>query len=271
MMILRTAFVWVAALLLSVVLLLALPQIARAEDTVMTVATQPAADATSPEAVAWLDRIQEKSSQIKTLQADLRYDRNQGLVGDKQRRFGTLVFQTGPPKKYAIHFDRLLVDGRIDKQDRWYIFDGTWLVERLDAEKQFTKRQIVAPGTAADKADPLDLGEGPFALPITAKKDRLLQRFNVALVASEKDDPANSIHLKLTPRENFKSDYTQVDMWYDRASLLPVHVRTLDESENETVILVTKPRVNDPVEDKVFDTSEPKGDGWRVETTPWEN
>ncbi len=258
-----------AALLFGLALL-APQQGCRAQDAAAQVATQPA-DATSPAASDWLDRIQQKSSQIKSLQADLRYDRNQGLVGDKQRRFGSLVFQAGPPKKYAIHFDRLLVDGRLDKQDRWYIFDGQWLVERLDAEKQFIKRQIVAPGAPADKADPLDLGEGPFALPITAKKDRILQRFSVAVIDAEKDDPVNSVHLKLTPRENFKSDYTQIDMWYDRESLLPVRVRTLDESENETVILMTKPRVNEPVDDKVFDTGEPKGDGWRIDTTPWEN
>ena len=230
----------------------------------------PASAPLDPAVEQWLDRLQEQSEQTKTFQGNVRYDRNQKLVGDRQRRFGTLVYAVGPPAKFAVHFDRLVVDERVDKQDRWYIFDGQWQVERIDDEKQFIKRQVVAPNAPPDRANPLGIGEGPFVLPVTMKKDRILKCFDVSLVEPAPAELPNTVHLKLVPKPNRRSDYSQIDLWYDRASLLPVRAQALDESENETVIEVSKPRVNEPVEEKVFDTDEPKEAGWHVEVTPWE-
>src|SRR5262245_27236656 len=74
--------------------------------------TQPAVEAKIDPAVdALLDRIEAKSKDLRTFKADLRYDRNQILVSDKQRRFGSIVYVVGPPAKFAVHFDRLVVDG----------------------------------------------------------------------------------------------------------------------------------------------------------------
>jgi hypothetical protein len=235
-------------------------------------ATRPAEDAAvDPAADELLTRIEARSKDLRTFRANVRYDRNQVLVGDKQRRFGSIVYVVGPPAKFAVHFDRLLVDGRVEKQDQRFIFDGRWLVERKDAEKQFTKRQVVAPDAPKDQADPLNLGEGPFALPVTAKKERINRKYNAVLVPADKElDPKNTVHLKLTPRAGVKSDLTRIDLWYDQETLLPVQARTLDDSENESVILVSNAVVNEKVDEQVFDTTEPQERGWNVEIVPWE-
>lgn len=234
--------------------------------------TQPAAEVKIDPAVEdLLTRVEAGSKDLRTFNADLRYDRNQALVGDKQRRFGKIVYVVGPPAKFAVHFDRLVVDGRVEKQDQWFIYDATWLVERNDAEKSFSKRQVVPPDAPKDRADPLNLGEGPFALPITTKKDQILKKYDVTIEPAVKEaDPKNTVHLKLTPRAGVKSGLTRIDLWYDKDTLLPTQARTLDESENETVILVSKIVVNEAVEEGVFDVTEPKERGWNVQVVPWE-
>lgn len=226
---------------------------------------------------ALLSRIEQRADQIDTLHAKLTYDRIQGLLGDKQRRFGELWYDGRTPARFAVHFDKLYVNGRGDKQNRWYIFDGQWLVERLDDRKQFIKRQIVAPPTKDNprpkQADPLALGEGPFPVPIKIKKDQVLKRFDVKLIeADEKTDPkgAPTHHLRLTPKKDRPIDLTQIDLWFDQSSLLPVKVRTTDDSENETVVSLRNAVTNKPIDKKTFDTSVPKTRGWLIEIKPWE-
>ncbi|MCC7145855.1 MAG: hypothetical protein IT443_05370 [Phycisphaeraceae bacterium] len=306
-------------LLFSVVSLLACQSApAHGEQSPPTAATEPAtaevsppADetsapaqgiVTSPQAEEWLDRIAKRHRSLKTLKATLVYDRLQGILGDKQRRFGTLFYTAGPPGKFALHFDRLLVDERLEKQDRWYIFDGHWLIERLDERHQFLAHEIVpprstpgstpgsAPGSdgvneprtsvsgdsppansdATKSPDPLALGQGPFAVPISPDKDRLLRRFSAVVIESAEDDPANSVHLRLYPKPGARIDYTQVDSWYDRDSLMPLRVRTIDDSENESLVQLSKVEENPMLDEKLFNTKPPTERGWEVQISPWE-
>ncbi len=234
--------------------------------------TSVVAPEVSPDVEQWLGKIERAASKIRTLQAKLRYDRTQGLVGDHQRRFGRLIYFTGPPARFVIHFDYLLVDRRLDREDRSYIFDGQWLIERYDKEKLFIRRQVAPapqPGDDRSSADLLALGQGPFPLPVSQKKDQVLERFEVTLVEPADSDPANSVHFHLTPKHDHDHQLTQVDLWYDRDTLLPVRIATLDESENESVVEITQPKLNVAVDPAVVDTTAPQDLAWRVEVIPW--
>lgn len=234
-------------------------------------ATVPAATAlpaSDPRAEAWLERIGRKHAEARTLTAELVYDRIQGILGDRQRRLGTLVYEAGPPARFAVHFDRLLVDQRLVEQDRWYVFDGRWLVERLATERQFLAYEVVPPN--AGPVDPLAVGQGPFVVPISPDTKRLLERFDAAVMEATEGDPPDSLHLRLTPRADRRSEFTRIDIWYDRESLLPVQVWTADESENESKVVLREIKVNAPVEAGVFDTQPPAERGWDVQISPWE-
>jgi hypothetical protein len=198
----------------------------------------------------------------------VRYDRVQQLVGDKQIRFGTLSYDAGPPARVAVHFNQVVVDDARRPQDQWWVFDGIWLVERHDAQKQFIKRQVVDP---KDKdADPLALGSGPFAVPLNARKQEVLRRFEVELIAPAQDDPADAVHLRFKPRPGADADFTVADLWYHRQTLLPLRVRTADDSENVSLIQLSEAKVNEPVDARLFDTTPPTERGWLVEITPLE-
>lgn len=219
----------------------------------------------APEVDQRLDRIEAAADDLETLTADLRYDRVQGLLGDEQRRFGQFRYRAGPPAQFDARFDRLLVDGAARKIDLRYTFDGVWLAERDGQDKTFTRRQLVE---ADEEGSPMRLGSSPFALPLDAKKADILARFDVALADPSDDDPEDTFHLVLTPREGVRIDQTRIDLWYDDNTLLPRRVATVDESQNTSVIVLMKVQVNKALSDNVFDTTPPRGRGWDVQVEP---
>lgn len=252
-----------------------------------------AAEATDPEAEGWVHRIAERHAAVRTLHARLTYDRIQELLGATERRFGRLVYEAGPPGRFAVHVDRLLVDDRLEQQDRWYVFDGRWLVERLNDRQQFLARQIVGPDADPADQDPLALGRGPFVVPIGPNARHMLERFAVRVIEGEDkdceadtDEPADDevradaaadgeasedlLHLRLVPRDHDRTDFASIDIWYDRDSLLPRRVRSVDQSQNVSDIFLRDPRIDESVDPTIFDTAPPEERGWEIEITPWE-
>lgn len=241
------------------------PPAPEGEATIIGVQVEPPEKA----AEVWLEKIETTARDTKTLQAKVRWDRIQGLVGDEQRRFGRVVYVAGPPSKFAVHFDRLLLDGgRVEQQDRWWIFDGQWLVERLGDKKQYFKRQIAPPQDQVK--DPLAEGAGPFPIPLKADKAELLRRFDVRVVEPAEGDPANTVHLSLKPRDPAQVEYSVIELWYDRDTLLPVRARTVkDASRDEQVFHLNDVKLNEPVDEAQIDTRAPseRGEsGWLEQT-----
>lgn len=239
--------------------------------------TQPAGEAkaeapdSQPDdsAEGWLERIETAAGDVTTLKAKLRYDRNQLLLGDEQRRFGTLIYQAGPPPKFEVHFDRKFVDGNWSQPDLYYIYDGKWLLKRDHENKTAVRYQLVPDDEADDPENPapreMELGEGPFPIPLNLKKDRVLEKFEVAVKPDHEDDPDNSVHLTLTPKEGNDTDLAVIDLWFDRESLQPVSVSTLDESDTQTVVHLSETVINAELPEQTFDTALPIEPGWQID------
>lgn len=219
--------------------------------------------ADDPPAEAWLERIEQRATDIHTLKADLRYDNNQQLLGDEQRRFGNLVYQAGPPPRFRAHFDRKMVDSHWTEPDLYYVYDGHWLLKRDHENKTAIRYQLVPDDEEA--GGEVELGEGPFPIPLNLKKDKVLARYEVSTRPVEEGDPDNSIHLHLIPREDHDTDLEQIDLWFDRDSLLPVKVSSLDGSETLTVLLLTEIQINPDLPEQTFDTSLPTEPGWQTD------
>lgn len=219
--------------------------------------------AADPSAEDWLQRIEARAADIKTLTANLRYDNNQLLLGDEQRRFGTLVYEVGPPPRFSVHFDRKLVDGHWSQPDLYYIYDGRWLLKRDHENKTAVRYQLVPDDEEAGRE--MELGEGPFPIPLNLKKDKVLVRFQAELIEPADEDPENSVHLKLTPRQDHETDLTQIDLWFDRDTVLPVAVSSVDDSQTQTVVRLSETRVNEELPEQSFDTALPAEPGWQTD------
>lgn len=209
----------------------------------------PAGDGVYTSAGQLLEALEKADVGIRTLTADIRYDKVFEIAGDRQIRDGSLVFvddrreagattaegqEAGEAgeggRKFAIHIKSQQTGDRKEAKDQWLIFDGQWFVERLDAEKQFRKRRVARPG---EKFDPLRLGQGPFPLPIGQKKSDILSRYDVELLPATKDlepnDDGNEAakraldafvedcyQLKLVPKETIREgeELREIRLWY---------------------------------------------------------
>lgn len=260
---------------------------------------KPAAPGAIATADDLLNALETADADLRTLTADIRYDRTFEIQGDRQVREGKLYFQSRPQgeannRKFAISFSKLIVGPRIReaKDDptvvKDFIFDGEWLVERLPGEKppMFTKRQVVPPG---ERFDPLRIGEGPMPIPIGQRRQDILSRYDAQLMAAEADvdDDAlkkfvkDAYQLKLTPRaeRTDQDEFREIRLWYrpspaaegqGKGPLLPRMARTVNRSGDESIVQLINVQVNKPIPEQVMDTRTPgPKDGWDVQIIPF--
>lgn len=234
---------------------------------------QPAAPAqAAPKAdeqvVALLEKIEAASATLNTLKTRVRYTRLQGLTGDEQRRFGDFYYVAGEekePTKFAVLFDRLVIDERARPMKTWYIFDGNWLLERDHDDKTAVRRELVPKG--AERSDMLNMGEGQLPIPLKLKADQVLKQYKVEQLKDEPFGDQTLHHLKLTPRKAGKNT-VPLDLWFDSKTLLLQKIVT-EEDGDEIEMLFPTPRLNPEIDDKVFETNLPdKADGWQVQEVP---
>lgn len=253
-----------------------------------------------------LDALQTADRDLVSLTADVKWDRTFEIQGDKQSRLGKLYYvvtkpQTpdgAPERRFAIRFDQLWVGGVQRPEDRTYIFDGQWFMEKDALQKFFQKRQVAPPG---EHVDPLRIGQGPIAIPIGQRKQDIVERYTVELLPatagldappeadkSEKDAAAQlkaavqgAWELHLVPKPQFadEEDFTDIRLWYRRGvdgSIMPRMARTTNKQGDVSNVLLINdqaqragrpenPEAKVPAE--MMDTTPPTG--WDGSTVDW--
>lgn len=226
---------------------------------------KPKAD---PKVVALLEKIESASAKLTTLKTRVRYTRLQGLTGDEQRRFGDFYYVAGDqntPTRFAVLFDRLIIDERARPMKTWYVFDGRWLLERDHDDKTAVRRELVPKG--AERSDMLNMGEGQMPIPLKLKADEVLKQYNVEQLKDEPFGEQTLHHLKLTPR-NAGKNASPLELWFNSKTLLLQKIVT-EEDGDEIEMLFPTPKLNPEIEAEVFDTKLPdKKEGWQVQEVP---
>ena len=247
-------------------------------DTPLLKADPQVAPAHDKEAATWLERLEAAAAEHHTLRARVRMRSIQDLLDDETIRFGDMGYARGHtqgdatlPTRFAVVFDRLKAqEAALEVINRRYVYDGHWLLD-VDAQAHTaTRREVVAAEAVGDRA--MQWGDGPFLVPLNLKKDRVLERFDVALAQPNADeDPkaeAGSIHLVLTPRANVEMDATQLDLWFDRTTLLPLRAASMQSDGDQTVIDLFEVAVNVDLPADAFNTALPDETGWELQTVP---
>ncbi|MEM9346217.1 MAG: outer membrane lipoprotein carrier protein LolA [Planctomycetota bacterium] len=233
-------------------------------------AEQPALAVTDDEVVELLGRIEAESAKLTTLKTRVRYTRLQTLTGDEQRRFGDFYYAAGDddnPTRFAVLFDRLVIDERARPMKTWFVFDGNWLLERDHDDKTAVRRELVPKG--AEQSDMLNMGEGQLPIPLKLKADEVLKQYEVEKLDDVPFGDQTLLHLELTPLKAGKGA-SALQLWFDSKSLLLQKVVT-EEDGDEIEMLFPTPKLNPEIEEEVFKTKLPDAkDGWQVQEVPIE-
>ncbi|HWL92353.1 MAG TPA: hypothetical protein VNT79_02370 [Phycisphaerae bacterium] len=179
-----------------------------------------------PEIDNLLDGLETRGKDIKGLSAKLIYRHISTIpVESEQKKIGELHFARGEPSaKFLVHFTKVVADGVVSSNQEFYAFDGEWYVERSDAGKNVTRRQM----SSGEKIDPFELGKGPFPLPFGQKRVEILRHFEVSLAKPEKGDPPGTKHLHCAPRphSSLADKYSRVEIFVDPQRDIPIRVVT---------------------------------------------
>jgi hypothetical protein len=236
-----------------------------------TATTSPAATAPSagPEEMKLLRELEAAGDKHRTIRADVDFHVDMRALGDGEDRTGYVAYQKGDdksPTRFRVTFDTLQQGaGRKTKAQVDYIFDGAWLGVLKHQIKNITLFQLAAKG---QRIDPLVLGRGPFPLPFGQKAAVMVQNFIVTLLPAQPEDPKGTIGVRLVTRENCLKDMPieRIEMWVDRATYLPVKIRSRDKNKDVTTVVFKGIQTNKEVDAKLFEI--PTMIGWEKFVRP---
>ena len=233
---------------------------------------------------AMLSALEKAGDTIRSLRANVIYDRVDAVSENRERRTGQIVLtqdsQQLKSRTLAIMFDQFIdASGHASPQTQRFVFHGGWLFEFDDARHQLIARELVAPG---EQLDPLRIGEGPVPIPIGQKKDEVLRRFEVQL-APLPEQPllkrlVNIQGLVMRPKLNagVDPDLAEIYVWYDLGTLMPVAVAATTKGGDQKILLLTKLELNkelDVTAKALLATDPPattdKGAAWRRDVRPY--
>ncbi len=227
------------------------------------------APAVGPAEMKILKGLEAAGEKHKTIRADIDYHVVNRELGDSETRTGWVAYSKGDAEtatKFRVTFETLkLGSGKKTREQVDYGFDGQWLTVAKHKIKNMTLYQLAAKG---QRIEPLRIGKGPFPLPFGQKADDVAKHFEVRTRSPRPNDPKNTMYLRLTTRPEFarKMSVQRLDLWIDRATHLPVKIRSRDKNKNDTTVTFEKIRTNQDVAASVFHV--PRKLGWEVVRRP---
>ena len=214
-----------------------------------------------------LDALHSSGHNIHSFSADIKRQEFNDATGAEVDRAGKVWFKNQPDGDVIFHvvFDQKIIGKHIGKEKVEYQIEGGWLTALDYTSKRANRNQISPPGR---KVNLFQLGEGQFPLPIGQDKKDVHALFDVSKVEPDKDDPANTIHLKLVPKPNthFAEGFSAIEVWVDLNSQMPVRIATTNARKTEDTVNdllnmkinpeLTKEDLSVPVWDKTWKYTE---------------
>ena len=217
-----------------------------------------------------LDALDARGRNLKAFAADVSLTEGDATLANEVTRTGRAVYQDqGEGRaRLRVTFNERDNGKRVFQEKIEYLLEGGWLTDRDYKKKIEVRRQVLRKG---EKLDLLKLGEGPFPLPIGQKKEAVHEQFGVEKVAPAKDDPAGTVHIRLTPKPGgqFARKFDEIDVWVDAKTSMPARIDTVQgETVRTTVLKNFTVNPEPPLTDKDFALPRTEGD-WDLHEEPF--
>ena len=221
-----------------------------------------------------LDALHNRGQDLKEFVADVALTDVDTVMGSTTKRIGKVWFQSRPDGDARLHvrFDRKSIEDKPPMQEeKEYLLDGGWLVDRDYRAKVEVRRQVSRPG---EKVNLFQLGKGPFPLPIGQERKSVHDMFEVTKAPPAKDDPPGSIHLQLAPKPgtDLERKFATIDVWVDPATRMPVRIQTLDRektTQRQTDFANLKVNPSPGLKDDDFALPSIENQGWSRHDEPY--
>jgi len=181
-----------------------------------------------------LDALQNSGKNLKSFAADVQMTTTMEVQDSSSTAFGKIWFQmkAGGDAAIRISLDHKKVAGKEFPNKIDYLLDDGWMTERTFAIKKETRIQLAPAG---QKVNLFQLGKGPFPLPIGQDKKDVHEQFDVKIIPPAKDDPANTIHLQLTPKPKtpLAENFSTIEVWVDCKTRMPARMATENKIKSE--------------------------------------
>ena len=225
---------------------------------------------------AILDALNARGQELTDFSADVALHTVDDRTGQDTAQLGRVTFQQKKDEgsRIRVAFDTKRIDDGAGKPVTQklrmdYVLDGGWLTDRDYQRKLEVKRQVLRPG---QKMNLLKLGEGPFPLPIGQDKDEVKRQFDASKVDTAKDDPKETVHVKLVPKAGatFAKRFKQIDVYVDTKTNMPVRIDTVERAGTTRSTELTNVKLNDGVRDEAFALPNIDSEGWNRREEPFE-
>jgi outer membrane lipoprotein-sorting protein len=227
-----------------------------------------------------LEQLHKRTKELQSYESQVRYKFSQPLLESQSLRKGVLYYAKSDGKsRLRINFQTLKQDD--EKQQKYiehYIFDGVWLTH-IDYQIKAVKRyELAEPNKPVDAFDLVSRN-----LPIIgfSNVQDLKKEFEIEIAGSTSSPQAEQkpsvipakagiqdfiqLHLKVRPDSVYKDDYTSIDFWIDEKLYLPAKVVAVSTEEDIYEIEFLKPKVNQKINQKVFELEIPEGFSVEIE------
>ena len=219
-----------------------------------------AAEADSIDAV--LTGLSRSARELKSYQGRIEYLVSQPLFESQTLRKGVLYYKRfDETSKLRINFQTLKQDD--EKEQKYieqYIFDGQWLTVIDHQIREVKKHQLAEPN---EPVDAFELVRENFPIIGFGENEDLRKDFEIELIEQQGEAKKDFIqlHLKVKPESIYGDDYTSIDFWIDKRFYLPAKIVAVSTEEDIYQIELLEPRVNDKINDKVFEVEVPEAFG----------
>jgi hypothetical protein len=186
------------------------------------------------EIAAILERLEARGQGIRDLACDVELTTVDELAADEFTKFGEIRYQQGQPNpKFMVHFTKKHQNGRVDRGQEWYVFDGSVFWEVKERTKNRIRHEVIAQG---QKVDFFDIEESPFPMPFGQKKDQILANFDVTLVTGNDGESSDVDHLLCVPKPQSRlaREHSKLEFFISRKLNLPVKIISVDPRGNQT-------------------------------------
>lgn len=210
-----------------------------------------------------LNALHARGKDLNSFTCDVSMMETDLATGDNPTRIGKVWFQQKGDSdgRIRVNFESVQREGEKAIEQRIiYILDKGKLIERNFKKHAQSSHQVLKPG---EKINLLKLGEGPFPLPIGQPKEDVTKLFAVTKIDPSKDDPVDTIHIKLVPLpETQFRKFKSIDVWINKENM-PIRIVT-DDGTYERDTRLTNVVVNPPLNDSHFDLEDIDLKEWNV-------